>query len=844
MYTYYNMDTINEHKLLINDEDGEELEIVDLQTDNETTTLENSNVLGPLLGSTLRITYSTNKVLETSLTLRQCNSDYGRFNGSKYSNNPLPEFDRCTTKGCISPLRRFENIIGHFAQYKNENNNLQTRIICLKPEITTTMKEFAESIKIELGSSMRRGRLWNLQGCNLCSNSKDGKWTYRNEDLNIKLSSALDLISVSFPTPLSVHTQHAWLESEEAKDTSNVLGIFKHPEETTAVTGLFGTLQNNQLIDLAQEDSGSTIDADLRYKDVDIPGFLCSGHTAHSTEAGRVRRVCDKLFVRIFNDSMLIQLCKACEISDKYNKDKKEWILFCMGKMVYCSTESILVLRNFLISCSSINIHIPTMYINSEMHTVIVSISSGVLLKRDINNLIVSTMSSYSDIWPDGKYVPMFPAINTEEGFRYYFSSFFQLTPYIAFDRPPRTLISSVQSVQVVTTPYGAGTSSVAPNHTSKPLVSTPLIEDLLNSSECGLPDYMPGEDLVVCFANFNDTNEDSIMMSEGSVGRGLFSYLGYSVHVVNSNENIPEVGKYAHIKENRWWKTYSRRQTEPPRPVKLKDRNTKVIPLLAGGDGRGRIISTNNTQSGQISVKVLRYSTSASGDKIASGHGQKGVIKLIPEQDMPWGVDENGETIRFDIVISVSSISNRLTVGQYYEMVSGIEAAKEGRRLIISPSQYHNNHSETVLYNGITGELIERTSSNGDIPILASWGISRVWQMTQLTWDKQHYVHNTAGRHSIVTGIGRTAGGGIKFGEMETHATDASGLSAPCEEAISRIDLIDTQLCTRCSELTNTCICGDNRVVTNISIPYSMMVFADSNVLTSGYVSKFRVSF
>lgn len=835
------MDETNEHKLLINDEDGGELEIADLQTNSEITTIENSNALGPLLNNKLQVTYSTNKILEASLTLRQCNSEYGRFNGSKYSNNSLPEFDRCTTKGCISPLRKFENIIGHFAQYKNENNSLQTRIICLKPEIVTTMKEFAESIRIELGSSIRRGRLWNLQGCDLCSGSKDGKWVYKNENLDVKLSSALNLISISFPTPLSVHTQHAWLECEEAKDINNILGIFKRPEETTAVTGLFGTLQNNQLIDLAQEDSGSTIDVDLRYKDVDIPGFLCSGHTAHSTEAGRVRRVCDRVFVRILNDFMLIQLCRACEISDKYNKDKKEWILFCMGKMVYCTTKSILLLRNFLISCSSSNIHIPTIYINSEAHTAILSISSGVLLKRDINNLVVSTMSSYSDPWPDNRYIPMFPTMNTEEGFKFYFSSFFQLTPYIAFDRPPRTLISSVQSVQVVTTPYGAGTSSVAPNHTSKPLVSTPLIEDLLNSPECKLPDYMPGEDLVVCFANFNDTNEDSIMMSEGSVGRGLFSYLAYSVHVVNSNENIPEVGKYAHIKENRWWKSYSRRQTEPPRSM---NGSKKAIPLLAGGDGRGKIISINNTQSGQISVKVLRYSTPASGDKMASGHGQKGVIKLIPEQDMPWGIDENGEVVKFDMIISLSSISNRLTVGQYYEMISGIEAAREGRRLVVSPSQYHDNHSETVLYSGITGELIERTSDNGDIPILATWGISRVWQMTQLTWDKQHYVHNTAGKQSILTGVGRTAGGGIKFGEMETHATDASGLTGPCEELVSRIDLIDTQLCTRCNELTNTCVCEDDRVVTNVSIPYSMMVFADSNLLTSGYVSKFKVSF
>lgn len=843
MYTYYNMDDSNDRRLLVNDEDTEDKDTTNLHPDDDVSTDSNLSLLGPLLSSTGINTYSINPILDGSLTLRQCNSDYGKFNGSKYGNNPLPEFDRCITKGCISPLRRFDNMIGHFVpQLNNKDTVLGT--LCLTPEILPSMKDMGDSIRIELGSSIRRGRLWTLQGCNLCLGSASGLWMYRNENLDTKLSSALDAISVSFPAPLSVHTQHAWLESQEAKDITNVLGIFKQPEETTAVTGLFGTLQNNQLIDLAQEDSGSTINIDLRYKDIEVPGFLCSGHTAHSTEAGRVRRVCDKVSVRILNNIMLTQLCKACEVAERQNKGNKEWILFCMGKMVYCTTKSLLLLRNFLVSCSSNTIHIPTLYINSDMHTAILSISSGVLIRRDINNLIVTTMSSYSDIWPDNRYTPVFPALNTQEGFRFYFSSFFQLTPYIAFDRPPRTLISSVQSIQVVTTPYGAGTSSVAPNHTSKPLVSTPLIEDLLNSTECQLADIIPGEDLVVCFANFNDTNEDSIMMSEGSAARGLFSHMAYSVHLINSNEKIPEVGEYAHIKTNRWWKTYSKRQTEPPILTQILGTDKKAIPILAGGDGRGKIISTNTTQSGQISVKVLRYSTPSTGDKLATGHGQKGVIKKVKEENMAWGIDENGNVIKFDIIISLSSISNRLTTGQYYEMISGVDAAREGRRLIISPPQYHSNHNETVLYDGKTGQLIERCSDRGDIPVLASWGISRVWQMTQLTWDKQHYVHNTAGKYAITTSVGRTAGGGIKFGEMETHATDASGLIQPCKEAVSRIDLIDTQICTRCDQLINTCICESERAVTNVSIPYSMIVFADSNVLTSGYVTKFKVSF
>ena len=843
-YIYFNMDDSTDHKLLINDEDVEDTELFYQYDQDEDTTNNVSKLLGPLLGTNQKNIYSTNSVLEGSLTLRECNKAYGDYNGYKYSNNDLPEFDRCTTKGCISPLRRFDNIVGHFSEFYTNKNISKFKTLCLKPEILFTLKELGESIKIELGSSIRRGRLWNLQGCNMCTSSTTGNWIYRNEELDSKLSTMMDIVSVSFPSPLSAHTHHAWLESEDAKDVFKASLTFKQPEETTAVPGLLGTLQNNQLIDLAQEDSGENINAELRYQNLDIPGFLCAGHTAHSTEAGRVRRVCDKVGVRILNSKLIAQLEKGCQLADGHNKDKKEWLLWCMGKATYCSTDSILVLRNFFILCSKNTIHVPTLYINLEMHTVLISISSGVLLRKDANNLLVSTVSLYSDKWPDNKYTPEFPPLDTDKGFYFYFSSYFQLIPYIAFDRPPRTVIASVQSIQAVSTPYGAGTSSIAPTSVSKPLVSTPLIENILNSNDCGIPDNVPGQDLLICFANFNDTNEDSIMINEGSIARGLYSYMGYSAHVVNTTEKIPDPEQYVHIKNNRWWKSYSRRQTEPIVPVPTSNSDNKSVPILAGGDGRGRIVSTSITQNGQISVKCTRYSTSVTGDKLASGHGQKGVIKLIKETNMPWGIDENGEPIIFDIVMSLSSMTNRLTVGQYYEAVTAVKATREGRRIIVKPSQSCNDHTETILYDGKTGELIERESENGTVPVMATWGISKVWQMTQLTWDKQHYTHNTSGKSSITTAIGRTAGGGIKFGEMDNHAIDASGLYQSCKEMKMRINTIDSQMCTRCEEFIDTCSCGEERALTNVSIPWSQMVFNFADVLTTGYVTKYKLCF
>ncbi|KJZ68977.1 hypothetical protein HIM_11634 [Hirsutella minnesotensis 3608] len=510
--------------------------------------------------------------------------------------------------------------------------------------------------------------------------------------------------------PLSVHTHHAWLECSEYKDATKTLGVYSQPQETTSVPGVLGTIHNCQLVDLAQEEDDETADIPLRETDLDdYDGFLCRGHTAHSLEAGR---------------------------------------------MTMCSLRSLMLLRNFLASTSAVDGQTATLEVNTVMHTALLSVSSGVLLRRDAERTVIASSAIYGSRWPDGRYIPTYPDMASPEGFKFYFSYYFQTIPYIAFDRPPRPLIASVQHIQAVAVPYGAGTSSVEPTHVSRPLVTTPFMESIIDSSTAGIPDNMPGEDLVVCFANLNDTYEDSVVLSKASAARGLFNHMAYSANVVNSTETIPEVGQKVHIKTNRWWKTYATKHVDDNvlRQAEMEHPGGRLV--MADVDGRGKVISKSITASGQVSVKMLRFSMPATGDKIATGHGQKGTMKLWEEQDMPYGVDENGEVVKFDMIMSLSSVVNRLTEGQYYEMVSGVRAAREGRRIVVAPHEYETHHTETVLYDGKTGELVVRPDDDrlagmedwdGDIPVLASWGICRVWQMTQLTWDKQHYTHGTA---------------------------------------------------------------------------------------------------
>ena len=80
---------------------------------------------------------------------------------------------------------------------------------------------------------------------------------------------------------------------------------------------------------------------------------------------------------------------------------------------------------------------------------------------------------------------------------------------------------------------------------------------------------------------------------------------------------------------------------------------------------------------------------------------------------------------------------------------------------------------------------------------------------MTQLTWDKQHHTHETCGSNSLITQTGRTV---LLKAE---YVLERNGSSFQ-------------------NELAHTIV----------FIPHSMLVFSYINLLTTGHVTKFKVSF
>lgn len=79
------------------------------------------------------------------------------------------------------------------------------------------------------------------------------------------------------------------------------------------------------------------------------------------------------------------------------------------------------------------------------------------------------------------------------------------------------------------------------------------IVQELLSSSGCGWS--IPGMELTVCVANFNDNYEDSFMVSRSLADRGCFMTSCTTSHKIRDDEVIPDRGYKANTVPNKWWK-------------------------------------------------------------------------------------------------------------------------------------------------------------------------------------------------------------------------------------------------------------------------------------------------
>ncbi|KAJ7934621.1 hypothetical protein B0H13DRAFT_2305398 [Mycena leptocephala] len=128
-----------------------------------------------------------------------------------------------------------------------------------------------------------------------------------------------------------------------------------------------------------------------------------------------------------------------------------------------------------------------------------------------------------------------------------------------------RTIIASSQIPQSTTLPWSPATSSSSPNYAQLPMVHTKLTRQLygdgplrwISDEDLRPADVMPGINVTVLLAEWNEVYEDCAMRRKSAVERGLFERSIWSTYTLRGKDAIPEVDSHVNIHDHRWYKTW-----------------------------------------------------------------------------------------------------------------------------------------------------------------------------------------------------------------------------------------------------------------------------------------------
>ncbi len=238
--------------------------------------------------------------------------------------------------------------------------------------------------------------------------------------------------------------------------------------------------------------------------------------------------------------------------------------------------------------------------------------------------------------------------------------------------------------------------------------------------------------------------------------------------------------------------------KTSPPRffeemtdfGVDEEKRRDASMTVRKGKPGYVDTIMMTEAEDGSrlVKVKVRTPLVPAVGDKIASRHGQKGVVAaIIPEEDMPFTIDG----IKPDLIINPHSIPSRMTMGHLLEMLGGKAGAAAGTIIDGTPfnstpmldlekklreNGFRGDGME-VFYDGITGKRLEGEIFQG---IIATQKLYHV-----VTHKLQARARGPVQVLTRQPTEGKEKEGGLRFGEMETETLVGHGAAMLLHEKL-----------------------------------------------------------
>lgn len=451
------------------------------------------------------------------------------------------------------------------------------------------------------------------------------------------------------------------------------------------------------------------------------------------------------------------------------------------------------------------------------------------------------------------------------------------IIPFPDHNQSPRNTYQSAmgkQAMGIYSSNFNARMDTMANvlNYPQKPLVTTRAMEYL------HFRELPSGVNAVVAIATYTGYNqEDSLIMNQSSIDRGIFRSTFYRCYVDQERNKSPHgMGGAA---QGMQCEEFER----PTRENCLRLRNGSYHKLDADGlVAPGTRVSGNDIIIGKTSplpsnddtsveqryqkcdastslrahengiidsvmlttnqdgfkftkVKFRNIRVPQIGDKFASRHGQKGTIGMTYRQeDMPFTI----EGITPDIVVNPHAIPSRMTIGHLVECLLGKVSSQTGDEGDATPftdvtvqavaDTLHNlgyqRYGNEVMYNGHTGRRL-----TAQIFI----GPTFYQRLKHMVDDKIH--SRSRGPVTMLTRQpmeGRAREGGLRMGEMERDCLIAHGsANFLMDRLFANSDAYRVHVCDICGiiaianlrKMTFECrTCRNKTQISQVHIPYS----------------------
>lgn len=462
--------------------------------------------------------------------------------------------------------------------------------------------------------------------------------------------------------------------------------------------------------------------------------------------------------------------------------------------------------------------------------------------------------------------------------------------PYLEHNQSPRNTYQSAMAKQglglyALNYRFRPDSHSYLLHYPQKPIVQTKAL-DLIGYNE-----RPSGQNMVVALMSFTGYNiEDALIFNKFSIDMGLAR--AYFFRVYTAQENVYPGGVSDKIlvpspdlRDHKGDEFYTKLAPDgivdpevevrggdvligresPPRfmgeervmGATIMQKRDTSIQLRHGEKGVVDTVFITQTldRNKLVRVRVRDLRIPEIGDKFASRHGQKGVIGMIfPIYDMPY----TEEGITPDVILNPHAIPSRMTVGQLIETFAGKLGAIEARFVDGTPfykeslddikirllKYGYDPHGREVMYDGRTGELIEK-------PITI--GIVFYQRLYHMVADKMH-ARATGKKHLLTRQPteGKARQGGLRFGEMERDCLIGHGASVLVRDRLlENSDAYIMYVCRECGHISwynrrrgvyECPIHGPGADVVPVKVPYAFKLLLQE-IMSMGVKPEIRVA-